>query len=108
LPGFGQNEVDALIRLEPAISEALPSFPSSEGTRTTNWHTAAALVAFFAASAFTRAGRPRIGRNSTSPLVKFMHEWLALAGIHVSLGNIAAGFQSGAVRILWKPPKLTD
>lgn len=108
LPGFGQDEVDTLIRLETAISEALPAFPASEGTRSTNWHTVAAFVAFFAASAFTRAGRTRIGLNRTSPLVKFIREWLGHAGITVSPENIATSFQSGAVRILWKSHKLAD
>jgi hypothetical protein len=105
LPGFDQGKVDALVRLDTAIADALPAFPAlSPGVRAANWHTAASLVALFATLAWKRAGRRALGKNSTSPLVKFIHEFLALAGVHVEPSAIAVAFQRGQIRDFAKTP----
>ena len=105
LPGYGQDKVDALMRMKPPLPKLCllfrlqaPEPAPRPGTRPQVW----LLRLMFA---WTRAGRRQFGKNWDSPLVIFTQQFLGRAGIHASTEAVAQGFGRGTIRDLAKQPQ---
>ena len=71
----------------------------NRGKRGEDWHAVAALIAEEATEAWRLAGHTKkIGKNPTSPLVAFVHEFLARAGIERDNATIAKALKGSDPR----------
>ena len=92
VPPIGPAHHAALLLLNDMLPAALAALGPDlhRGTRSEDWHAAAALIAEEAIEAWRLAGHTKnIGTNPTSPLVSFVHEFLARAGIEKDNATIA-------------------
>jgi hypothetical protein len=86
----------ALLLLNKMLPVALAALGPDlhRGTRSEDWHAAAAMIAEEAIEAWRLAGHTKkIGTNSTSSLVSFVHEFLARAGLEKDNATIAKALQ---------------
>jgi hypothetical protein len=99
VPPIGQAHHAALLLLNDMVPLALAGLGPDlhRGKRTEDWHAAASMIADEAIDAWRQAGHTKnIGANATSPLVSFVHEFLARAGIEKDNATIAKALK-GAI-----------
>ena len=93
LPTFGPARVATLSFLRdllPVASFALaPKY--HRGRSSASWHAAAGIIGAEAKEAWESTGRTKFGCNPTSPLVHFVQEFLARAGIEKGCRNRRQG-----------------
>jgi hypothetical protein len=104
VPPIGPAHHAALLLLNDMLPVALAALGPDlhRGKRSEDWHAAAALIAEEAIEAWRLAGHTKnIGTNPTSPLVSFVHEFLARAGIdkdHATIAKALKGATLGKTR----------
>jgi hypothetical protein len=99
VPPIGPAHHTALLVLNDMlpIAQAALGPDLHRGKRGEDWHAAAALIADEAIEAWGLAGRTTIGINPTSPLVSFVHEFLARAGIEKDHATIAKALRGATL-----------